>query len=248
MVADAGAPGYLVGGQYRLDALIGSGGFGRVWKAVDESLNVEVALKQVWLPPSLSAGERADALRRATREARNAARLRDHPNIVTVHSVVIDGDSPWIVMRWVDGWSLDQAIRERGALAMDDVRRIAAALLDALDAAHSGGILHRDVKPANVLLSSSEEVLLADFGIAIDPAETAVTATGTFVGSAEYMAAGTTGAGREATDGQDGCLERALRRHRDHCRRGPLHRAEAGAGLTRPGGARLRAGPHRLEA
>jgi serine/threonine protein kinase len=188
MVADAVAPGYLVGGQYRLVALIGSGGFGRVWKAVDESLNVEVALKQVWLPPSLSAGQRADALRRATREARNAARLRDHPNIVTVHSVVIDGDSPWIVMRWVDGLSLDQSIRERGALALDDVRRIAAGLLDALGAAHAAGILHRDVKPANVLLSSTGEVLLADFGIAIDPAETAVTATGTFIGSAEYMA------------------------------------------------------------
>jgi serine/threonine protein kinase len=187
-VAEEVAPGYLVGGQYRLVELIGSGGFGRVWKAVDETLEVDVAVKQIWLPQSLAADERADALRRATREARNAARLRDHPNIVTVHTVVVDGDSPWIVMRWVDGHSLDRWIRTEGRVPAADVRRIADGLLSALEAAHTAGIMHRDVKPGNVLLGPHNEVLLADFGIAVHPTDTTVTATGMFVGSAEYMA------------------------------------------------------------
>jgi serine/threonine protein kinase len=187
-VAEEVAPGYLVGGQYRLVELIGSGGFGRVWKAVDETLEVDVAVKQIWLPQSLSADERADALRRATREARNAARLRDHPNIVTVHTVVVDGDSPWIVMRWVDGHSLDRWIRTEGRVPAADVRRIADGLLSALEAAHTAGIMHRDVKPGNVLLGPHNEVLLADFGIAVHPTDTTVTAAGMFVGSAEYMA------------------------------------------------------------
>ncbi|WP_410787881.1 serine/threonine-protein kinase [Kribbella sp. C-35] len=187
-MAEEVAPGYLVGGQYRLVELIGSGGFGRVWKAVDETLDVDVAVKQIWLSPSLSPGERADAVRRATREARNAARLRDHPNIVTVHTVVVDGDSPWIVMRWVDGQSLDSMIRTNGRVPVGDVRRIAAGLLSAIEAAHAAGIMHRDVKPANVLLGPQDEVLLADFGIAVHPTDTTVTATGMFIGSAEYMA------------------------------------------------------------
>ncbi|MGW6198297.1 serine/threonine-protein kinase [Kribbella sp. NPDC055110] len=187
-MAEEVGPGYLVGGQYRLVELIGSGGFGRVWKAVDETLEVDVAVKQIWLPQSLSADERADALRRATREARNAARLRDHPNIVTVHTVVVDGDSPWIVMRWVDGHSLDRWIRTEGRVPAADVRRIADGLLSALEAAHTAGIMHRDVKPANVLLGQHNEVLLADFGIAVHPTDTTVTATGMFIGSAEYMA------------------------------------------------------------
>lgn len=187
-MAEEVAPGYLVGGQYRLVELIGSGGFGRVWKAVDETLEVDVAVKQIWLPQSLAADERADALRRATREARNAARLRDHPNIVTVHTVVVDGDSPWIVMRWVDGHSLDRWIRTESRVPVTDVRRIADGLLSALEAAHTAGIMHRDVKPGNVLLGPHNEVLLADFGIAVHPTDTTVTATGMFVGSAEYMA------------------------------------------------------------
>ncbi|WP_165546599.1 serine/threonine-protein kinase [Kribbella soli] len=187
-MAEEVAPGYLVGGQYRLVELIGSGGFGRVWKAVDETLEVDVAVKQIWLPQSLSADERADALRRATREARNAARLRDHPNIVTVHTVVVDGDSPWIVMRWVEGQSLDSRIRTDGRVPVAEARRIATGLLSALEAAHAAGILHRDVKPGNVLLGRHDEVLLADFGIAVHPTDTTVTATGMFIGSAEYMA------------------------------------------------------------
>ncbi|GAA4619216.1 hypothetical protein GCM10023195_86790 [Actinoallomurus liliacearum] len=179
---------YLLGGRYRLVREIGAGGFGRVWQARDEELRVDVAVKEVWLPPATSSAEHGERLTRAKREARNAARLRGHPNIVAVHDALTVDDAPWIVMDLVRGHSLEQRIAKRGRLPVNDTAGIAAALLNALAAAHDAGITHRDVKPANVLLADDGRVLLTDFGIAEHHADTGLTASGTIVGSVEYIA------------------------------------------------------------
>ncbi|MFJ8916642.1 WD40 repeat domain-containing serine/threonine protein kinase [Amycolatopsis sp. NPDC102389] len=178
----------MVGGRYRLLAELGSGGFGRVWRARDETLEVDVAVKEIWLPDAAAETERTARLKRATREARNAARLRDHPNIVAVHDVLVEGDLPWIVMRLVEGASLEERIGTDGRLPVDKVRQVAADLLRALSAAERAGIAHRDVKPANVLFAGDEGALLTDFGIAIHRTDTALTATGMVIGTIEYTA------------------------------------------------------------
>jgi serine/threonine protein kinase len=180
--------GRLVDGRYRLLDRLGEGGFGRVWRAHDAALNVEVAVKEVWLPETMSPDERAQRLRRAEREAHNAARLRDHPNIVAVYDVVVDDDAPWIVMRLVHGLSLDEHVRAHGPLSVAEATTVASALLAALGAAHEAGVLHRDVKPANVMLASNGTVLLTDFGIAVHHTDGTLTATGAFIGSVEYIA------------------------------------------------------------
>ncbi|MEV6035483.1 serine/threonine-protein kinase [Nonomuraea sp. NPDC052116] len=187
-VAQGTRPGKLIGGRYRLVSELGSGGFGRVWKAHDETLRVDVAVKELWLPPVMAEDEKADRLARATREARNAARLRDHPNIVGVHDVVAENDLPWIVMQLIDGRSLQDHLDAHGPLSVEETANVAAKLLRALGAAHDAEIVHRDVKPANVMISKSGEVLLADFGIAFHHADTALTVTGAVIGSMEYMA------------------------------------------------------------
>ncbi|MGO4422919.1 serine/threonine-protein kinase, partial [Streptomyces sp. MCAF7] len=169
-------------------AKLGSGGFGRVWKAWDERLRVDVALKEVTLSQAGSGEERTERVNRAVREARNAAGLRTHPNIVAVHDVVREAGVPWIVMELVTGDSLEEEIRERGRIPAAEVRGIAQAVLEALRAAHAAGIVHRDVKPSNVMLADDGRALLADFGIAVHDADTALTATGGVIGSLEYIA------------------------------------------------------------
>ncbi|MCP3803063.1 serine/threonine protein kinase [Allokutzneria sp. A3M-2-11 16] len=198
-MADEAQPGRVVDGRYRLIRRVGAGGFGRVWEARDEVLGIDVAVKELWLPPALSENEQAERLSRATREARNAARLRDHPNIVAVHDVVIEDDVPWIIMGLVAGKSLEERLKA-GPLPADQVSRIAADLLNALEAAHAAGVVHRDVKPANVMLTAGGDALLADFGIAVHHTDTALTATGMLIGSVEYMAP-------ERLNGTDGQAE-----------------------------------------
>ncbi|MEV6957493.1 serine/threonine-protein kinase [Streptomyces sp. NPDC051183] len=181
----------VVGGRYRLVGQLGSGGFGRVWRAYDEMLAVDVAVKEVWLPQqasSASGAEHHERVVRAAREARNAAKLRDHPHIVAVHDVVIEDDTPWIVMRLVEGLSLEEHLRTHGPLPGPRAGEVATALLKALKAAHTAGIVHRDLKPANVMLTDDGQVLLTDFGIAVHETDTRLTATGGVIGSAEYMA------------------------------------------------------------
>ncbi|MEW1864040.1 protein kinase [Streptomyces sp. NPDC088194] len=187
-VAGEAQPGQLVGGRYRLVRRLGAGGFGRVWQAHDESLRVEVAVKEVWLPPAMNGAERAERVVRAERESRNAARLRNHPNIVTVHDVVVENGVPWTVMQLVDGTSLADHGTARGPLPVAEAVNVAAALLSALGAAHDAGIVHRDVKPDNVMLADDGQVLLTDFGISVHQADTALTAAGGFIGSIEYIA------------------------------------------------------------
>lgn len=182
-------PERIIGGRYRLVGQLGAGGFGRVWKAHDEALGVDVAVKEVWLPQQAGAGaEQHERVVRAAREARNAARLRDHPHVVAVHDVVIEDGAPWIVMRLVDGCSLEERLRAGGRLPVPFVTETAVALLEALKAAHTAGIVHRDLKPANVMLTDDGQILLADFGIAVHETDTRLTATGGVIGSAEYMA------------------------------------------------------------
>jgi serine/threonine protein kinase len=187
-MAGQSQPGRLVGGRYRLVDRLGAGGMGRVWRAHDQTLGIDVAIKEVSLPFMLSEAQHAERLRRAEREARNTARLRDQPGIVTVHDVVIEDDAPWIVMQLVAGRSLDEHLRDHGPLSVENTAKVADTMLRALAAAHAAGIVHRDVKPANVLLADDGRVLLTDFGIAQHEGDSSLTVTGAVIGSAEYLA------------------------------------------------------------
>ncbi|MFI0965299.1 protein kinase [Streptomyces sp. NPDC021080] len=178
--------GRLVAGRYRLLAKLGHGGMGTVWRARDEIMDREVAVKEPRVPDCLPERERADAHERMRREARAAARL-DHPAVVNVHDVAVVDGQPWIVMELVRGRSLGDALRE-GTLGSREAARVGLEVLGALEAAHAAGVLHRDVKPDNVLLGPHGRVVLTDFGIARTEGETSLTDTGGFVGSPEYIA------------------------------------------------------------
>ncbi|MGQ4433707.1 protein kinase domain-containing protein [Streptomyces sp. SAS_260] len=178
--------GRLVGGRYRLLERIGSGGMGTVWRAFDELVDREVAVKQPRLPGDPEDEEFQRASHRLYREARAAARV-DHPSAVAIHDVVIEDELPWIVMELVRGESL-HGLLGRGPVAPVEAARIGRAVLGALCAAHSVGIVHRDVKPANVLLGPHGRVVLTDFGIAHIQGEESLTASGEFVGSLEFIA------------------------------------------------------------
>ncbi|WP_031111415.1 serine/threonine-protein kinase [Streptomyces sp. NRRL S-146] len=182
---DPGA-GRLIAGRYRLLAKLGHGGMGTVWRAKDETVDREVAVKEPRVPEHLPERERSNAFERMRREARAAARL-DHPAVVDVHDVAVVEDQPWIVMELVRGRSLGDALQE-GTLSAREAARIGLEVLGALEAAHAAGILHRDVKPDNVLLGRHDRVVLTDFGIAQIEGETNLTDTGGFVGSPEYIA------------------------------------------------------------
>ncbi|AIS00062.1 serine/threonine-protein kinase [Streptomyces glaucescens] len=176
----------VVGGRYRLVERIGSGGMGTVWRAHDELVSREVAVKQPRLPGDPEDEVHRRAVRRLRREARAAARV-DHPSAVAVHDVVEEDGLPWIVMELVRGESLHEVLR-RGPLEPAEAARIGLAVLGALRAAHAAGIVHRDVKPANVLLGRHGRVVLTDFGIAHVQGEDSLTASGEFVGSLEFVA------------------------------------------------------------
>ncbi|CAM5696732.1 serine/threonine-protein kinase [Streptomyces aurantiogriseus] len=178
--------GRLIAGRYRLLAKLGHGGMGTVWRAKDEMVDREVAVKEPRIPDHLPERERANAFERMRREARAAARL-DHPAVVNVHDVAVVDGQPWIVMELVHGRSLGSALQE-GTLSVREAARIGLEVLGALEAAHAAGILHRDVKPDNVLLGRHDRVVLTDFGIAQIEGETNLTDTGGFVGSPEYIA------------------------------------------------------------
>ncbi|WP_406172795.1 serine/threonine-protein kinase [Streptomyces sp. NBC_00996] len=182
---DPGA-GRLIAGRYRLLSKLGHGGMGTVWRAKDETVDREVAVKEPRVPDHLPERERANAFERMRREARAAARL-DHPAVVNVHDVAVVDGQPWIVMELVQGRSLGVALQE-GTLDVREAARVGLEVLGALEAAHAAGILHRDVKPDNVLLGRHDRVVLTDFGIAQIEGETNLTDTGGFVGSPEYIA------------------------------------------------------------
>ncbi|MEU5989052.1 serine/threonine-protein kinase [Spirillospora sp. NPDC047418] len=182
----ADAETQLLAGRYRLVSLLGRGGMGAVWRAHDETLDREVAVKELRLPEHLDGAGRRTWIARLDREARAAARLR-HPGIVTVHDRVTGADGrPWIVMELVRGRSLDDLLKAEGPLPPGRVAQIGLRMLDALRAAHRAGITHRDIKPANVLLED-DRVVLTDFGIAAVEGDATLTATGAVLGTPAYM-------------------------------------------------------------
>ncbi|MEU8860386.1 protein kinase domain-containing protein [Streptomyces umbrinus] len=183
---DAGAE-RLVAGRYRLLSVLGEGGMGTVWRARDEVLHREVAVKEVRAPVGLAAAQIERMYTRLEREAWAAARISAR-GVVTVHDVATDDDRPWIVMELVRGRSLADSIGAEGALTPREAARIGTEVLAALRAAHGAGVLHRDVKPANVLLADDGRVILTDFGIATVEGDSALTMTGELVGSPEYLA------------------------------------------------------------
>ncbi|WP_208637005.1 serine/threonine-protein kinase, partial [Streptomyces swartbergensis] len=179
--------GRLVAGRYRLAERIGRGGMGTVWRADDELLGRQVALKQLHERPHLSADELGTLYERMRREARSAARVT-HPNVIVVHDVVEDDGRPCVVMEYVPGHTLGDLLQDGRTLPPDEAARIGLAMVGALRAAHAAGVLHRDVKPGNVLLGAGDRVVLTDFGIAMTAGSSTLTRTGEMVGSIDYMA------------------------------------------------------------
>ncbi|MEV4343576.1 protein kinase [Actinoplanes sp. NPDC049596] len=177
----------IVAHRYRLVRKIGQGKMGRVWVATDELLDREVALKEVLLPANLSDAERQAMRERAMREARAIAQLA-HPNVVRFFDVVLDDDLPWIVMEYVQAPSLHELIRRDGPLPPEQVAHIGTALLGALKAVHEVGIVHRDVKPSNVLIAASGRVVLTDFGLVSLAGDSELTGSDVVVGSPSFMA------------------------------------------------------------
>ncbi|MEV4118428.1 protein kinase [Micromonospora sp. NPDC049645] len=178
----------LIAGRYRLLDLVGTGGMGRVWLARDEMLHRDVAVKEVVPPSWLAESERAELRLRTLREARTAARL-NHPNVVRIYDVVHDRESPWIVMEYVPSRSVQQIISAEGPLSPQRTARIGLAVLAALRAAHTAGVLHRDVKPHNVLVADDGRVVLTDFGLAtFDGGDGVMTGPGTVLGSPQFVA------------------------------------------------------------
>ncbi|MFJ9768783.1 ABC transporter substrate-binding protein [Streptomyces erythrochromogenes] len=177
----------LIAGRYQLVERIGQGGMGRVWRGVDQQLfGREVAVKEILFPPGMDDGDRAALLRRFTGEARAAVTI-SHPGIITIHDVVEHDGAPVIVMELIRGESLAAAIRSRGRLPARRVAEIGAVMLDALAEAHRAGIVHRDIKPDNVLLTK-DRVVLTDFGIAhLTDATTRLSHTGIVIGTPQYM-------------------------------------------------------------
>jgi serine/threonine protein kinase len=178
--------GQLIAGRYRLARPLGRGGMGVVWRARDEFLRRDVAVKEVVFPAGIPAAEQRLACARGIQEARAAARLI-HPCVITVHDVVEYDGRPWIVMELFPGPSLADVIDREGPLSPRRVAEIGVRVLAALGAAHSAGIVHRDVKPANVLVDG-DRVVLTDFGAAAIRADPALTGTGQFIGTPAYLA------------------------------------------------------------
>ncbi len=179
--------GRVIAGRYRLQALIGRGAMGVVWRARDQLLDRDVAIKEVQIADTLTDAERATAFQRTLREAKTAARL-NHPAVVTVYDVVEDGGRPWIVMQLVHAQSLDQMLTASGPLSPRRAAEMARQLLSALSVAHAAGVMHRDVKPSNVLLGSDDRAVLTDFGIATFADDPKLTQTGMVMGSPGFTA------------------------------------------------------------
>ncbi|MGI5374271.1 serine/threonine-protein kinase [Streptomyces sp. CA-251387] len=177
----------LIAGRYRLLSPLGEGGMGTVWRARDELLHREVAVKEVRAPHGLPLPEVERMYARLEREAWAAARVANR-NVVTVYDVATQDGRPWIVMELVRGISLAELLDAEGPLSPQRAAHIGAEVLAALRAAHEAGVLHRDVKPANVLMSNDGRVVLTDFGIAMVEGSSALTMTGEVIGSPEFLA------------------------------------------------------------
>jgi serine/threonine protein kinase len=187
----------VIAGRYSLDREIGRGGMGAVWLGRDEVLGRHVALKRIGMAPG---GSSPDLLR-AEREARLAARL-NHPHVVAVFDLVDEDEAQWLVMEYVEGSTLAELVRANGALPVDQAAQIVVQAADALAAAHEAGIVHRDVKPSNMLVTPDGQVKLSDFGIARAEADASLTQTGLVTGSPAYISP-EVASGRQASDRSD---------------------------------------------
>jgi len=176
----------LIAGRYRLDEPVGAGGMGRVWLARDEMLDRDVAVKEFVPPDWMTDDEQARLRTRTLREARSAARL-NHPHVVRIYDVVHAENLPWIVMEYVPSRSLHQVVGEDGPFPPLEAARIGIDVLAAITAAHRAGVLHRDVKPHNVLIGTDGRVVLTDFGLATFVDDGSVTGPGLVVGSPQYV-------------------------------------------------------------
>ncbi|MEH1167656.1 protein kinase [Micromonospora sp. CPCC 205539] len=176
----------LVADRYRLLSPLGQGGMGRVWKARDEVLHRDVAIKELVPPPGLTDEERREMRERSLREARAIARL-NHVNVVRIFDVLRTDGDPWIVMEYVASKSLQDTLATDGPVSPARAVEIGLGVLGALNAAHKAGVMHRDVKPGNVLLGDDGRVVLTDFGLATIPGDPNVTRTGMVLGSPAYI-------------------------------------------------------------
>jgi serine/threonine protein kinase len=191
MTRPLSAPGRLVAGRYRLQSQIGGGGMGAVWLAQDELLGRRVALKQVLTAPGVSTEEADQQRQRALREGRIAARL-SHPHAISVYDVALEHGQPWLVMEYLPSRSLAEVLTEDGVLRVDQVAQIGAQVADALAATHAAGIVHRDVKPANILIGEGGQleglVKITDFGISHASGDITLTQTGQITGTPAFLA------------------------------------------------------------
>lgn len=177
----------VIAGRYEMRSVLGSGSMGTVWAAWDGFLHRPVAVKEVRLPGRMPQDEVAEVAERALREARAIASL-SHPNVITLHDVIREAGRPYVVMELLNARSLAGLVADGGPLDDDQAAPVAEALAAALEAAHAAGITHRDVKPANVLVSADGWIKLTDFGIARNVADAAMTSSGIMLGSPAYMA------------------------------------------------------------
>ncbi|WP_017590926.1 serine/threonine-protein kinase, partial [Nocardiopsis ganjiahuensis] len=175
-----------IANRYVLRRELGRGGMGIVWEAHDTALDRVVAIKQVLLPGHFTDAERHDAHARVRREAQSAARIT-HPTVITIHDVFEYEHNPWVVMELVEGGSLQDTLADTGTLPPHTVADIAQSLLQAVKAANTAGVLHRDIKPGNIMMSTDGRVILTDFGIATMEGGPSITRTGALIGSPEYM-------------------------------------------------------------
>jgi eukaryotic-like serine/threonine-protein kinase len=184
---DSAGRGRLVAGRYRLIMVIGRGGMGVVWRARDELLDRDVAVKEIIWPAYLTEEEKQAACRRASREAQMAARL-NHRNVIRVFDIVEEDGCPWIVMELLPHRSLRDLVQDEGPLTPDQAARVGLGILAALRAAHAEDIIHRDVKPANILIGPDDRVVLTDFGIACAADNPTITTASVLIGSPSYIA------------------------------------------------------------
>src|SRR3954469_1765558 len=185
------APGRLVAGRYRLQSQIGGGGMGAVWLAQDELLGRRGAVKQVLTAPGVGAEEAEQQRLRALREGRIAARL-SHPHAISVYDVALEHGQPWLVMEYLPSRSLAGVLADDGVLRVDQAAQIGAQVADALAATHAAGIVHRDVKPANILIGEGGPVeglvKITDFGISHASGDITLTQTGQITGTPAFLA------------------------------------------------------------
>src|SRR3984957_3298818 len=183
---ESAGSGRVIAGRYRLGNAIGRGGMGIVWQGQDELLHRDVAVKELTWPAYFSGEEQQAACRRATREAKIAAGL-SHRKVIRIFDIIEEDGCPWIVMELLPPRSLRDLVKEEGALSPAQAAEVGLGILAALRAAHAAGIVHRDVKPANILMAP-DRVVLTDFGIARAAGTATLTNIGVLIGSPSYMA------------------------------------------------------------